>query len=161
MINIDDSPELPHRSLGLPGVSIASDFMPLVNSTRSRMLELNVEYRDSMIHLKVWSHISFNGRCSCDYVNSGSWSWNHHNSKDSAAREDRSAALPAGAQVGYCDDNDDDSWWCHQGMEVERPLPCHRQEDAAGAEPAQGELSLPPDSWDSSHPPKWGGQVSS
>ena len=50
MINIDDSPP---RSLGLPGVSIASDFMPLVNSTRSRMLELNVEYRDSMIHLKV------------------------------------------------------------------------------------------------------------
>ena len=93
-------------------------------------------------------------------MNSGSWSWNHHNSKDSAAREDRSAALPAGAQVGYCDDNDDDSWWCHQGMEVERPLPCHRQEDAAGAEPTQGELSLPPDSWDSSHPPKWRGQVS-
>ena len=53
MINIDDSPELPRRALGLPGVSIASDFMPLVNSTRSRMLELNVEYRDSIIHLKV------------------------------------------------------------------------------------------------------------
>ena len=53
MINIDDSPELPRRALGLPGVSIASDFMPLVNSTRSRMLELNVEYRDTMIHLKV------------------------------------------------------------------------------------------------------------
>ena len=35
------------------GVSIASDFMPLVNSTRSRMLELNVEYRDTMIQLKV------------------------------------------------------------------------------------------------------------
>merc|ERR1740128_744282 len=56
MINIDDSPELPRRALGLPGVSIASDFMPLVNSTRSRMLELNVEYRDSMIHLKVPDH---------------------------------------------------------------------------------------------------------
>ena len=56
MINIDDSPELPHRSPGLPGVSIASDFMPLVNSTRSRMLELNVEYRDTMIHLKVPDH---------------------------------------------------------------------------------------------------------
>ena len=65
MINIDDSPEMPHRSPGLPGVSIASDFMPLVNSTRSRMLELNVEYRDSMIHLKVWSLISLNARSPC------------------------------------------------------------------------------------------------
>ena len=74
MINIDDSPELPHRSPGLPGVSIASDFMPLVNSTRSRMLELNVEYRDTMIHLKVWTLISLNARSSCVYVNSGSGS---------------------------------------------------------------------------------------
>merc|ERR550532_2440712 len=41
---------------GLPGVSIASDFMPLVASTRSRMLELNVEYRDTMVHLKVPDH---------------------------------------------------------------------------------------------------------
>ena len=45
------------RPLGLPGVSIASDFMPLVNSTRSRLLELNVEYRDTMIHLKVNTNI--------------------------------------------------------------------------------------------------------
>ena len=63
MINIDDSPELPRRALGLPGVSIASDFMPLVNSTRSRMLELNVEYRDSMIHLKVRIREQFSGEC--------------------------------------------------------------------------------------------------
>ena len=53
MINIDDSPELPCRTLGLPGVSISSDFMPLVNSTRSRMLELIAEYRDPLVHLKV------------------------------------------------------------------------------------------------------------
>ena len=46
------------RPLGLPGVSIASDFMPLVNSTRSRLLELNVEYRDTMIHLKVNTNIA-------------------------------------------------------------------------------------------------------
>ena len=46
------------RPLGLPGVSIASDFMPLVNSTRSRLLELNVEYRDTMIHLKVSTNIA-------------------------------------------------------------------------------------------------------
>ena len=46
------------RPLGLPGVSIASDFMPLVNSTRSRLLELNVEYRDTMIHLKVNANIA-------------------------------------------------------------------------------------------------------
>ena len=39
--------------ISFPGVSIASDFMPLVNSTRSRLLELNVEYRDTMVQLKV------------------------------------------------------------------------------------------------------------
>jgi len=59
MINLDDSPDLPGTSrmgFGLPGVSIASDFMPLVASTRSRMLELNVEYQDEMILLKVPDH---------------------------------------------------------------------------------------------------------
>jgi len=58
MINLEDSPDIPgtSRAFGLPGVSIASDFMPLVASTRSRMLELNVEYRDQMIHLKVPDH---------------------------------------------------------------------------------------------------------
>ena len=40
-------------SICIAGVSIASDFMPLVTSTRSRLLELNVEYRDTMVHLKV------------------------------------------------------------------------------------------------------------
>ena len=58
MINIDDSPDVGPRMMGHPGVSIASDFMPLVNSTRSRLLELNVEYRDNMIHLKVPDHES-------------------------------------------------------------------------------------------------------
>jgi len=38
------------------GVSLAHDFLPLGNATRSRMLELNIEYRDSMIHLKVADH---------------------------------------------------------------------------------------------------------
>ena len=59
MINLDDSPDLPGPSrmgFGLPGVSIASDFMPLVASTRSRLLELHVEYRDTMLHLKVPDH---------------------------------------------------------------------------------------------------------
>jgi len=42
----------------LPGVSIASDFLPMGNSTRSRMLELNIEYRDRMIALKVPDHES-------------------------------------------------------------------------------------------------------
>ena len=59
MINLDDSPDLPGTSrmgFGLPGVSIASDFMPLVASTRSRLLELHVEYRDTMVHLKVPDH---------------------------------------------------------------------------------------------------------
>jgi len=42
----------------LPGVSIASDFLPMGNSTRSRLLELNIEYRDRMIHLKVPDHES-------------------------------------------------------------------------------------------------------
>ena len=59
IINLDDSPDLPGTSrmgFGLPGVSIASDFMPLVASTRSRLLELNVEYRDTMLHLKVPDH---------------------------------------------------------------------------------------------------------
>ena len=32
--------------MGGAGVSISSDFLPLGSSTRSRMLELNVEYRD-------------------------------------------------------------------------------------------------------------------
>jgi len=44
----------------LPGVSIASDFLPMGNSTRSRLLELNIEYRDRMIHLKVPDHESIN-----------------------------------------------------------------------------------------------------
>jgi len=57
MINIDDSPTIAPRGLH-PGVSIASDFMPLVTSTRSRLLELNVEYRDTMVHLKVPDHES-------------------------------------------------------------------------------------------------------
>merc|ERR1719474_2026519 len=57
MINIDDSPTLAPRGLH-PGVSIASDFMPLVTATRSRLLELNVEYRDTMVHLKVPDHES-------------------------------------------------------------------------------------------------------
>lgn len=42
----------------LPGVSIASDFLPMGNSTRSRLLELNIEYRDRMINLKVPDHES-------------------------------------------------------------------------------------------------------
>lgn len=42
----------------LPGVSMASDFLPMGNSTRSRLLELNIEYRDRMIHLKVPDHES-------------------------------------------------------------------------------------------------------
>ena len=32
--------------MGGTGVSISSDFLPMGSSTRSRMLELNVEYRD-------------------------------------------------------------------------------------------------------------------
>ena len=32
--------------MGGAGVSISSDFLPMGSSTRSRMLELNVEYRD-------------------------------------------------------------------------------------------------------------------
>merc|ERR1719495_2105651 len=35
------------------GVSIANDYLPIINSSRSRLLELNVEYRDRMINLKV------------------------------------------------------------------------------------------------------------
>jgi len=35
------------------GVSIASDFLPIISSSRNRLLELNIEYRDRMIHLKV------------------------------------------------------------------------------------------------------------
>jgi len=37
----------------MAGVSLASDFLPLGPAQRSRMLELNVEYRDRMINLKV------------------------------------------------------------------------------------------------------------
>ena len=59
--------------MGGAGVSISSDFLPLGSSTRSRMLELNVEYRDRwhgkiffcswllplrMIRLKVQDHES-------------------------------------------------------------------------------------------------------
>ena len=46
-------------------------------------------------------------------------------------------------------------------MEVERPFPRHRQEDAAGAESAQGELPVPPDTRNTTYPPEWRGQVSS
>lgn len=45
-------------SVSGPGVSIATDFLPMGNSTRSRMLELNIEYRDRMIRLKVPDHES-------------------------------------------------------------------------------------------------------
>merc|ERR1719334_171770 len=44
--------------MGGAGVSISSDFLLLGSSTRSRMLELNVEYRDRMIRLKVQDHES-------------------------------------------------------------------------------------------------------
>lgn len=44
--------------MGGAGVSISSDFLPMGSSTRSRMLELNVEYRDRMIRLKVQDHES-------------------------------------------------------------------------------------------------------
>lgn len=40
------------------GVSMASDFLPMGSSTRSRMLELHIEYRDRMINLKVPDHES-------------------------------------------------------------------------------------------------------
>merc|ERR550519_139783 len=43
---------------GSGGVSIAGDFLPLGSATRSRMLELNIEYRDRMIRLKVPDHES-------------------------------------------------------------------------------------------------------
>lgn len=42
----------------VPGVSLATDFMPLGSATRSRMLELHIEYRDRMINLKVPDHES-------------------------------------------------------------------------------------------------------
>ncbi len=35
------------------GVSLATDFLPMGPSVRSRMLELHIEYRERMIHLKV------------------------------------------------------------------------------------------------------------
>jgi hypothetical protein len=35
------------------GVSMAADFLPMGPSQRSRLLELHIEYRDRMIHLKV------------------------------------------------------------------------------------------------------------
>jgi len=44
--------------MGGAGVSISSDFLPMGSSTRSRMLELNVEYRDRMVRLKVPDHES-------------------------------------------------------------------------------------------------------
>jgi len=44
--------------IGGAGVSISSDFLPMGSSTRSRMLELNVEYRDRMVRLKVPDHES-------------------------------------------------------------------------------------------------------
>jgi len=44
--------------MGGAGVSISSDFLPMGSSTRSRMLELNVEYRDRMVRLKVQDHES-------------------------------------------------------------------------------------------------------
>ena len=58
MINIDDSPDVGPRMMGLPGVSIASDFMPLVNSTRSRLLELiyspNTKWDSwSLVHIHI------------------------------------------------------------------------------------------------------------
>ena len=37
--------------MGGAGVSISSDFLPMGSSTRSRMLELNVEYRDRCSNL--------------------------------------------------------------------------------------------------------------
>merc|ERR550519_2847272 len=43
---------------GSGGVSIAGDFLPLGSATRSRMLELNIEYRDRMVRLKVQDHES-------------------------------------------------------------------------------------------------------
>jgi len=36
-----------------PGVTIAGDYLPLGNSQRSRLLELNITYRERMIFLKV------------------------------------------------------------------------------------------------------------
>jgi hypothetical protein len=41
------------RSAAAAGVSIAADFLPLGPAVRSRLLELHIEYRDRMIHLKV------------------------------------------------------------------------------------------------------------
>ena len=35
------------------GVSMAADFLPMGPAVRSRLLELHIEYRDRMIHLKV------------------------------------------------------------------------------------------------------------
>ncbi len=35
------------------GVSMAADYLPMGPSQRSRLLELHIEYRDRMIHLKV------------------------------------------------------------------------------------------------------------
>jgi hypothetical protein len=40
-------------SRGAAGVSLAADFLPLGPAVRSRLLELHIEYRDRMIHLKV------------------------------------------------------------------------------------------------------------
>jgi len=45
---------------GGSGVSMATDFLPLGSSTRGRMLDLNVEYRDKMIRLKVPDHETIN-----------------------------------------------------------------------------------------------------
>jgi hypothetical protein len=41
------------RSAAAAGVSMAADFLPMGPSQRSRLLELHIEYRDRMIHLKV------------------------------------------------------------------------------------------------------------
>ena len=104
--------------------------MPLVNSTRSRLLELNVEYRDTMIHLKVRTnivqvHVQADSNCR---LCAGARPREHLDGEDPAAGEDWGAALPAG----------------DQGLAGERPLPCHRQTPPLRDEPAQGELPLPP-----------------
>ena len=46
--------------MGGAGVSISSDFLPMGSSTRSRMLELNVEYRDRCSNLWTMKALNFN-----------------------------------------------------------------------------------------------------
>ncbi len=48
------------------GVSMAADLPPMGTSQRNRLLELNIEYRDRMIYLKVNSRRSLNSQKSVD-----------------------------------------------------------------------------------------------